>query len=187
MIYAKVAYFHKQSRTTQAPPPPHSSRTRLHPTPKHEARRPRGGGKQPILVRERTTTGQRADHYWSENEPLLVRSRTNSGSYHPPMRDPTLQQHRSTTSSYNKARYPSHTDKEYSQAQPSQESWRLAVFIWSGAIEPKALATRSSHKRNCASYSQAFEDGWHHSHQRKTLAFHYCIYSLRQAAPAMNS
>lgn len=37
---------------------------------------------QPILVRERTTIGQRANHYWSENEPLLVRSRTNSGSYH---------------------------------------------------------------------------------------------------------
>ena len=71
---------------------------------------------QPILVRERTTIGQRANHYWSENEPLLVRSRTNSGSYHPPMRDPTLQQHRSATSSYNKARYPSHTDKENSQA-----------------------------------------------------------------------
>ena len=41
---------------------------------------------QPILVRERTTIGQRANHYWSENEPLLVRSRTNSGSYHPPTR-----------------------------------------------------------------------------------------------------
>ena len=71
---------------------------------------------QPILVRERTTIGQRANHYWSENEPLLVRSRTNSGSYHPPTRHPILQQHRSTTSSYNKARYPFHTDKEYRQA-----------------------------------------------------------------------
>ena len=71
---------------------------------------------QPILVRERTTIGQRANHYWSENEPLLVRSRTNSGSYHPPTRYPILQLHRSTTSSYNKARYPSHTDKEYRQA-----------------------------------------------------------------------
>ena len=40
---------------------------------------------QPILVRERTTIGQRANHYWSENEPLLVRSRTNSGSYHIPL------------------------------------------------------------------------------------------------------
>ena len=45
---------------------------------------------QPILVRERTTIGQRANHYWSENEPLLVRSRTNSGSYHPPTRYPYL-------------------------------------------------------------------------------------------------
>ena len=71
---------------------------------------------QPILIRERTTIGQRANHYWSENEPLLVRSRTNSGSYHPPTRYPILQQYRSTTSSYNKARYPSHTDKEYRQA-----------------------------------------------------------------------
>ena len=71
---------------------------------------------QPILVRERTTIGPRADHYWSENEPLLVRTRTSSGSYHPPTRHPILQQHRSTTSSYNKARYPSHTDKEYRQA-----------------------------------------------------------------------
>ena len=43
---------------------------------------------QPILVRERTTIGQRANHYWSENEPLLVRSRTNSGSYHPPIETP---------------------------------------------------------------------------------------------------
>ena len=43
---------------------------------------------QPILVRERTTIGQRANHYWSENEPLLVRSRTNSGSYHPPIEPP---------------------------------------------------------------------------------------------------
>ena len=43
---------------------------------------------QPILVRERTTIGQRANHYWSENEPLLVRSRTNSGSYHPSIETP---------------------------------------------------------------------------------------------------
>ena len=88
---------------------------------------------QPILVRERTTIGQRANHYWSENEPLLVRSRTNSGSYHPPTRHPILQQHRSTTSSYNKARYPSHTDKEYRQAPALlRESWRLAVFVGRG-------------------------------------------------------
>ena len=81
---------------------------------------------QPILVRERTTIGQRANHYWSENEPLLVRSRTNSGSYHPPTRHPILQQHRSAISSYNKARYPSHTDKEYRQAQPLERAgaWR---------------------------------------------------------------
>lgn len=89
---------------------------------------------QPILVRERTTIGQRANHYWSENEPLLVRSRTNSGSYHPPTRYPILQQHRSTTSSYNKARTPPTQTKNTAKRQPSYESWRLAVLGWSGAI-----------------------------------------------------
>ena len=77
---------------------------------------------QPILVRERTTIGPLADHYWSENEPLLVRSRTNSGSYHPPTRYPILQQHRSTTSSYNKARYLSiHTQKQPSASPLTRE------------------------------------------------------------------
>lgn len=60
---------------------------------------------QPILVRERTTIGQRANHYWSENEPLLVRSLTNSGSYHPIHRDPTMKPYRLTAYTYSKARY----------------------------------------------------------------------------------
>lgn len=84
---------------------PFSTPTRWHLSPRRKKRRSQGMEYQPILVRERTTIGQRANHYWSENEPLLVRSRTNSGSYHPPTRSPILQQHRSTTSSYNKARY----------------------------------------------------------------------------------
>lgn len=83
---------------------------------------------QPILVRERTTIGQRANHYWSENEPLLVRSRTNSGSYHPPTRYPILQQHRSATSSYNKARYLSiHT--KTAKRQPSYK--RAGAWLYS--------------------------------------------------------
>ena len=95
---------------------PFSTPARWPLSPRRKKRRSQGREYQPILVRERTTIGQRANHYWSENEPLPVRSRTNSGSYHPPTRHPILQQHRSTTSSYNKARYPSHTDKEYRQA-----------------------------------------------------------------------
>ena len=63
-----------------------------------------------------TYIGRRADLYWSTHRPILVTTATNIGSHHPPTRHPILQQHRSTTSSYNKARYPSHTDKEYRQA-----------------------------------------------------------------------
>ena len=89
---------------------------------------------QPILVRERTTIGQRANHYWSENEPLLVRSRTNSGSYH----------HLRGTLSYSstgalhppttKRDTPPTQTKNTAKRQPSWESWRLAVLGWSGAI-----------------------------------------------------
>ena len=142
---------------------PFSTPTRWHLSPRRKKRRSQGMEYQPILVRERTTIGQRANHYWSRDEPILVTTATNIGSHHPsietPRRSRTERAHtliaKRDTPSY--AAYPI---KNESQAPALlRESWRLAVFGWRGAIAPRRSTPLSTHKRNCASYSQAFEGG----------------------------
>ena len=93
---------------------------------------------QPILVGGLTYTGPRSDLYWSRDEPILVTTATNIGSHHPSIEIPL----RSCTSIAHtliaKRDTPSYTAcprKDESQAPAlSQESWRLAVLGWSGAI-----------------------------------------------------
>ena len=67
---------------------------------------------QPILVRERTTIGQRANHYWSRDEPILVTRRTYTGHdsnqyrFTPPIhRDPSTKPYGKSAYAYSKARY----------------------------------------------------------------------------------
>ena len=49
-------------------------------------------------------------------------------------------------------------EKTKAKRQPSQESWRLAIFAWSGTIEQKALATLPTRKRIDDLESLVFED-----------------------------
>ena len=106
-LYCKPIVIHTAYHYSFAPPLVYRARWHLSPRIKKKEK-PRKGIS--------TYIGRRADLYWSTHRPILVTTATNIGSHHPPTRHPILQQHRSTTSSYNKARYPSHTDKEYRQA-----------------------------------------------------------------------
>ena len=82
---------------------------------------------EPLLVNAPTTTGQKTNHYWFAHGPIVVHtthlrgtlSYSSTGAPHPP-----------TT----KRDTPPTQTKNTAKRQPSCESWRLAVFGWSGAI-----------------------------------------------------